>query len=117
MTVISLPRALKNSLKRSKRERRLRPLKIKKRARKKVSLLNHTHFYIETESEAENESDKKESKDEKESSSGDQGSNWSDPIKNFFFEPNGGPPKPDRWGLALAAAMGLLFVANYRAPL
>jgi hypothetical protein len=72
---------------------------------------------INLEQETEKESEQKESKGDKESSSGESSGHWSDPIKNFFFEPNGGPPKPESWGIALAAAAGLFFIVNYRAPI
>jgi len=67
----------------------------------------------EHEDEEKTEGEKKESGEEE--SKGEQG--WKEKVRGFFFEPNGGPPKPEGWvGVAVAAGT-LYYIVNHKQPL
>lgn len=57
------------------------------------------------------------SQEDQEQSKSDEQSSWKEKAKGFFFEPNGGDPKPEGWIGALAAAGALYFIVNYKAPM
>ena len=63
--------------------------------------------------------EKEDSHDRKEQKSNeDEGSQgWGEKIKGFFFEPNGGPPKPEGWVGALATAGVLYYIVNHKKPM
>lgn len=97
----------------SKRKSNVTPKKTPKMIQKrktnpKVSFkLKLLTFVVDDEKQS---GDKKE--DKSEGSSEEQ--SWKDKARSFFFEPNGGPPRPEGWVGALAAAGTLYYIVNHK---
>jgi len=60
----------------------------------------------------EDDESSKESKDKKSESQ-----STGEKLKGFFFEPEGGNPKPEGWIAALLAAATLYYVVNHKTPM
>jgi len=44
-------------------------------------------------------------------------SSWKDKAKGFFFDPNGGNPRPEGWIGALVATAALYYLTNHKTPM
>lgn len=112
---VELPRDLRSSSRRSGIASR-QPLRTKRR----VSQHQQLTEFAETETKKESEesgSHREEDQQEDSHKSSDSSKSFQDRIRDFFFEPNGGDPRPEGWVAALAAAAGLYFIVNYQKPM
>lgn len=107
----NIQRALRSSLrKRSSGNQNLKLRKTKSPKKKKVS-------YSDVWPCVEDDKGSHEKKEQKSSEDDKDQSGWGEKIKGFFFEPNGGPPKPEGWVGALAAAGTLYYIVNHKQPM
>ena len=114
---MSLPRALRSFSRTRKRGPRKakNPNKwslkrmAKKRLRKKKNMRRVSLFLASI--FVEEESTKEETKESKQSQS------TGEKVKGFFFEPEGGNPRPEGWMAALLAASALYYIINHKKPM
>ena len=121
MVTNNTQKALKSSSRKKKQEtqkRQTSPLRRNKKSRriprkkrkKNQKVSRHVNLWARITLTLEETGEKSESKD-------NDNKGWQDKAKGFFFEPNGGAPKPEGWAAALAAAAITYYVVNHKTPL